>query len=308
VREGTYAAGAGRWPIDVQLQCDKFFDYLGAAVIVYSESPEQRERLSAEYDRIVKAFQHVIHRTLTVQEAERAITIFLACFNEQLPEGPDDHVRYPSGAEYFAQQPKPAQKFPHPKYGGPTYGLGSEDVMREAWRRVQGQQSSQMRFAIAKRALCVYHATYPRYTGHPEDKQTITRVLASISAEPRPEVHQQGQRTGMSPEHYVVWCLTHRWDPFTDQRLAYKLPMPEQYGHLPGLFSPLRHTPDDQRMNYNWARRQSNVAWLEEAVDSLHDLHFWEFNNQEEADMIGKKMRLMWLDDNNAHGRFSPRS
>jgi hypothetical protein len=140
--------------------------------------------------------------------------------------------------------------------------------------------------------------------GHPDDRETITKVHASLAAQLNREACRHS-RIGMSPEHYVVWCDDRKWDPFTGKRLNKQVPREERYAHLPSMFSPDRYTPEDQKLNYNWARRHANVSWLEEAVDSLHDLQFWEFNNQEEADVIGSKMRLKWREANNPYGRFS---
>jgi hypothetical protein len=289
-REGTFAASGKRWSLDVQLVCNTFTHYLRVVEILFPEVQQQCRR-------IIAAFEHAIHRTLTVREAESAVDSFLACLDHTLPAGPPDLVKAPSGADYFTPRHRPARPIRQP-----SSTADIDFAAREAGLRVH---ASHRRLAIAQRALCVYWSASPSYMGHLADRETITKVRASLAVQLNREARRHSTRIGMSPEHYVVWCDDRKWDPFTGKRLNKQVPREERYAHLPSLFSPDGYTPEDQKLNYNWARRHANVSWLEEAVDSLHDLEFWEFNNQEEANMIGWKMRLKWREENNPYGRFS---
>ncbi len=106
VRSGTFAAGDGRWPMKIQFLCDRFLQYIAAATILTATTDEQHQELREAEARIIKALEHVIHRTLTTTEAEHAITTLLVHFNAMLPAGPKDAVKDNSRGHPFTAYPK----------------------------------------------------------------------------------------------------------------------------------------------------------------------------------------------------------
>jgi hypothetical protein len=110
---------------------------------------------------------------VTVAEAESAINSFLACLDHTLPAGPPDLVKAPSGADYFTPRHRPASPIRQPSSG--SAAADNNFAAREAGLRVH---DSHRRLAIAQRAVYLYWSASPSYMGHPDDRQTITKVHA----------------------------------------------------------------------------------------------------------------------------------
>ena len=314
VRSGTFAAGDGRWPMKIQFLCDRFLQYIAAATILTATTDEQRQELREAEARIIKALEHVIHRTLTTTEAEHAITTLLVHFNAMLPAGPKDAVKDNSRGHPFKQSLRVAST-PRVNQRDFSSSLITQEVNEQAYNRISNKER---RFKIAKRGLQAYFDDRAPvgYPGHPLSK--LHELLPSGTIRigpppsiatirelrvPRPSGDTDYQRQ-IAPEHYVIWCLESGWSPRTEQRQN-PLSRDEILAYMPLIFG---HSDGDREwwmMEYYGARRIARIGWLRQAVESLSDLEFWDFNDKVDAEVIGRAMRTLWRKEYNPYGRLT---
>jgi len=315
IRPGSFAAGDGRWPMETQFLYDRFLHYVSIVVILMSTTMEQRKVLQSADDRINKALEYAVHRTITIDEARNIVATFLGHFTAILPDGPADLVRHYPGENPFEQKLHSAATPPTP-FTDLSRSLVLEDVKKEAYARISNRRK---RLELAKRGRDAYmNSGIPFfYAGHPMSQLPTLLPPGYLRMGPLPDhatlraqfkPHKKTEirySDEMAPEFYVIWCLENRWDPRTEEDLPKKLSLVELLEYMPLIFGPDDDDREIRRMNYMWARRSARVNWLEQAVASLDELDFWNFKDQTESQIIAQAMRSLWVKEYNPFGRLS---
>lgn len=312
IRPGSFAAGDGRWSMDIQFVYDRFLHYLSIAEILTAPTLAQREEMRVADDRIVAALTHAAHRAQDLIEAHEIIGAFLSHFRATLPPGPIDLARNDGGARSFRPRVRPAPRTRVTRDLASSLMAGN--ARDEAQQRVSDRSQ---RLEIAKRARDAWlNDPYPidpidRYGGHPLDllramPSVVTSTFAHLPRPPLKWVIQQ--RRMMTPPTYVVWCLKNRWNPTTEEPLAAGLTREDWIAYIPDIFDTPDDPPEMHLRTYYQTYRTAQISWCEEAVASLSDpnaLAFWKFKDHEEATIVGQHMRALWLRDYNLEGQFA---